>query len=96
MAALHPDAPQLEGTAEIRLEPAPGRASGWFTTRGEGVDTRTSGVYLRADEDEVAVMDGPDDQRRAALIGERLAHWQVIRRTRVASTGRADVAEEVT
>lgn len=78
---LHPDAPQLEGTAEIRLEPAPGRASGWFTTRGEGVDTRTSGVYLRADEDEVAVMDGPDDQRRAALIGERLAHWQVIRRT---------------
>ena len=32
---LHPDAPQLEGTGEIRMESAD-RASGYFTTRADG------------------------------------------------------------
>ena len=75
---LHADAPQLEGTGEMRLESAE-RASGHFTTRGDGVDTRTSGVYLRAEPADVEILDGRDDQRRAQLIAERLAHWKSIR-----------------
>ena len=49
--AADPNAPQLEGTGEIRMESAD-RASGYFTTRSDtdpSVNARTSGVYLRAD-----------------------------------------------
>ncbi|MDR7069254.1 hypothetical protein J2X02_002105 [Pseudoxanthomonas japonensis] len=74
---LHPDAPQLEGTGEIRLESAE-RASGYFTTRGDDVNARTAGVYLRAEPDEVAILDGRDDRQRVALIADRLAHWKSI------------------
>ena len=52
---LHPNAPQLWGTAEILLESAD-RASGYFITRsdtGTKVNARTSGIYLRADPDEI-------------------------------------------
>jgi len=78
---LHPNAPQLWGTAEIRLESAD-RASGYFITRsdiGLKVNARTSGVYLRADPDDINIMDGLDDQKRAELIAERLMHWKSIR-----------------
>src|ERR671936_1127055 len=47
----HPNAPQLEGTGEIRVETAD-RATGFWTTRSDGdpgLNARTSGVYLRAD-----------------------------------------------
>lgn len=74
---LHPDAPQLEGTGEIRLESAE-RATGYFTTRGDEVNARTAGVYLRAEPDEIAVLDGRDDRQRVALIADRLAHWKSI------------------
>jgi hypothetical protein len=73
-----PNAPQLEGTGEIRLESVD-RASGYFTTRSDGhpqVNARTSGLYLRASVDDLNVLDGPDDRRRAELIAERLAHWK--------------------
>jgi hypothetical protein len=72
---LHPDAPQFEGTGEIRLESAD-RASGYWTTRGAEVNARTSGVYLRADPADLSILDGRDDQKRAELIAERLAHWK--------------------
>ena len=75
---LHPDAPQLEGTGEIRLE-STDRANGYFTTRGDDVSARTSGVYLRGDASDMRVMDGPDVHARARLIAERLADWQSIR-----------------
>src|SRR5690349_18540722 len=74
----HPDAPQLEGTGEITLESVD-RAEGWFTTRSDGVDafhTRTSGVYLRAEPGDAAVLDGNDAAGRAALIARRLEEWQ--------------------
>jgi predicted nucleotide-binding protein with TIR-like domain len=74
----HPDAPQLEGTGEIKLESVD-RADGYFTTRSDGVDafhTRTSGIYLRADPGDAAVLDGNDPAARAALIQQRLAEWQ--------------------
>lgn len=75
-----PDAPKLEGTAEILLESAD-RANGYFTTRSDSsasLNARTVGVYWRADPEDLAILDGDDDQRRAALIAERLRRWKSI------------------
>ena len=75
-----PNAPQLYGTGDILLEFVD-RAAGYWTTRSdgaEGVNARTSGVYLRADPADLSVMDGHDDHRRAELIAERLARWKSI------------------
>jgi Predicted nucleotide-binding protein containing TIR-like domain len=73
-----PNAPQLEGTGEITLESAD-RAGGYFTTRSAGADAfhaRTSGIYLRADPGDKAVLDGSDAAERAALIDRRLEEWK--------------------
>src|SRR4030095_10473944 len=77
---LHADAPQLEGTGEIRLESAD-RASGYWTTRGSEVNARTSGVYLRAEPTDMSILDGRDDQKRVELIAERLKSWKSIKST---------------
>jgi len=77
---LQPDAPQLEGTGEIRLESAE-RASGYWTTRGVEVNARTAGVYLRADPEDMSILDGRDDQKRAQLIAERLKSWKSMKST---------------
>jgi len=77
---LHADAPQLEGTGEIRLESAD-RASGYWTTRGPEVNARTSGVYLRAEPTDMSILDGRDDQKRVELIAERLKSWKSIKST---------------
>ena len=74
----HPNAPQLEGIGEIRLESAD-RAAGYFTTRSDGdpsVNARTSGVYLRANPEDMSILDGRDERQRAELIAERLTHWK--------------------
>jgi len=74
----HPNAPQLEGVGEIRLESAE-RAAGYFTTRSDAhpqVNARTSGVYVRADPKDLSTLDGVDDRQRAELIGERLTDWK--------------------
>jgi len=74
----HPNAPQLHGTGEIRIE-SPDRAAGYYTTRSEtdpNVKARTSGVYLRANPEDLSVLDGRDDQKRAELIAERLRDWK--------------------
>ena len=79
----HPNAPQLEGTGEIRIESAD-RAAGYFTTRSDihpEVIARTSGVYLRADPEDLRILDGRDDRQRAELIAERLRHWKSISNT---------------
>jgi hypothetical protein len=76
----HPNAPQLEGTGEIQVESAD-RAAGYFTTRSDthpNVKERTSGVYLRADPEDMSILDGRDDRKRADLIAERLRHWKSI------------------
>lgn len=79
---LHPNAPQLWGTGEIRLESAD-RAVGYLTTRADTppkVNARTAGVYLRADsEDCMTIMDGRDDRKRAELIADQLSHWKSIK-----------------
>ncbi len=76
----HPNAPKLEGTGEIRIESAD-RAAGYWTTRSETdatVNERTSGVYLRADPEDLSILDGRDDGKRAELIAERLRDWKSI------------------
>jgi len=77
----HPNAPQLDGTGEIRIESAD-RAAGYFTTHSDTdpkVNARTSGVYLRADPEDMTILDGRDDQKRAELIAARLRHWKSIK-----------------
>lgn len=78
---LDANASQLYGRGEIRLESAE-RASGYFTTRADTnpeVNARTSGVYLRADPEDLSILDGRDNQRRVELIAERLSHWKSIK-----------------
>ena len=80
---LQPDAPQLDGTGEIRLESAD-RASGYFTTRADTnpkVNARTAGVYLRAEPMDLGILDGRDDQKRVELIAERLRDWKSMKST---------------
>jgi len=75
-----PNAPQLEGTGEIRLESAD-RAAGYFTTRSDGrtkVNARTSGVYWRADPADMTILDGSDEKQRAELIAARIREWKSI------------------
>ena len=62
----HPNAPAIYGTAEIKLE-TEDRASGYWITRSDAEPTlnaRTSAVDLRADSDDLAVLDGRDNQAR--------------------------------
>ncbi len=75
-----PNAPQLHGTGEIRIE-SPDRAAGYFTTHSDArpkINARTSGVYLRAAAEDLSILDGRDDQQRAELIAERLKNWKSI------------------
>lgn len=74
----HRNAPQVHGTAEIRVESAD-RAGGYWITRSETdpqVNARTSGVYVRTDLEDLSILDGRDDGKRAELIGERLKDWR--------------------
>jgi hypothetical protein len=76
----HPNAPQLEGTGEIRLEDAD-RAAGYWITQSEAdplLRERTSGVYLRADPDDMRVLDGGKAQERSELLAIRLLEWKAI------------------
>ena len=76
----HPNAPQLEGTGEIRLESAD-RAAGYWITRSEidvALHERTSGVYLRADPADMRTLDGGEPSSRAALLARRLDEWKAI------------------
>ena len=73
----HANAPRFEGTAEIKLE-TEDRATGYWVARLESdpsFQTRTSGVYVRADPDDVAVLEGDDLRQRADLIARRLRDW---------------------
>jgi hypothetical protein len=74
-------APQIDGTGEIILE-SDDRANGYFTVRSDSdptLNARIAGVYWRADPNEVALLDARDDERRAAVIAERLKEWEAVR-----------------
>jgi len=73
-------APQLDGTGEIKIESADRAAGYWITVcTAPNFVIRTSGVYLRADPEDVTILEGRDDKRRAELIAERLRSWESIR-----------------
>jgi hypothetical protein len=75
-----PNALHLYGTGEIRLE-SPDRAAGYWTTRSDTrpeVDARTSGVYWRAQPEDMNLLNEGDDAQRADLIAERLRQWKAI------------------
>ena len=75
---LDPNAPQLVGIGEIRLE-STDRATGYFTTRSDRdaeLNFRTAGLYVRADPRDLEVLDGGDGDERAELIARRLAEWK--------------------
>ena len=73
-----PNAPQLEGTREIRLETAD-RATGYWTTRSDrdaGIKPGPPGIYVRADPSDLDVLDGGSEDERAELIAQRLQEWK--------------------
>jgi hypothetical protein len=77
----HANAPRVHGTAEIRLESAD-RATGYWITLSDTqpeVNQRTSGSYLRADPEDLSILDGRDDRKRAELIAEQMSHWKSIK-----------------
>jgi hypothetical protein len=41
-------------------------------------NVRTAGVYWRADPEDMGILDGNDDRRRAELIAEQLRRWKSI------------------
>jgi len=74
----HPNAPQLEGTGEIRVETAD-RATGYWTTRSDrdpGLNVRTAGVYLRAEPADLQVLERGSEEERAEIIAQRLKEWK--------------------
>ncbi len=74
------NAPQIEGTGEFRAETSD-HGAGYFTTFASGDSSflaRTSGLYWRASAEDLRILDGPDQERRAALIGERLQYWRAV------------------
>jgi hypothetical protein len=77
-----PNAPQLEGTGEIRLESADrDRATGFWTTRSDrdaGLNYRTAGVFLRADPSDLQVLQSGGEEERALLIEQRLREWKSV------------------
>ncbi len=87
------DAPQLEGTGEIKVETAD-RATGYWTTRSDrdaGLNARTAGVYLRADPSDLQVLEGWERGRarpahHAAPRGVEVGRERILRTDRVACT----------
>jgi hypothetical protein len=80
---LHPDAPQREGTGEIRLETAD-HAAGFFATRADGhpkAHARRSAVYVRAEATHLSILDGSDGRQRLELIAEQLKCWKATKST---------------
>jgi CAP12/Pycsar effector protein, TIR domain len=74
----HPNAPEFEGAAEIKLESAD-RATGYWTTRSDrdpGLNIRTSGIYLRADGADLECLESGSEEERAELLARRLGEWK--------------------
>ena len=70
----------MHGTGEIRLEFAD-RAAGYFTTLSDGAgrEHADGGVYLRADSEDLRILDGSDERQRVELIQRQLRLWKDVR-----------------
>jgi hypothetical protein len=74
----HPNAPVIYGIGEIKLE-TEDHAAGYWTTRSDAEPTlnaRTSGIYLRAEDDDLTILDGRDNRARADLIAAQIEDWK--------------------
>ena len=69
-------APARSGWNPTTAPPAIGRPD---RTRDPEVKARTSGIYWRADPDDLGILDGRDDRKRAALIQRQLRLWKDVR-----------------
>jgi len=74
----HSNAPEVNGTGEIRVESADRAAGYWITFLASG-SARTAGVYLRADAEDLAILDGHDEKKRAELIARQLQRCESLR-----------------
>src|SRR5262245_9825190 len=74
----HSNAPEVNGTGEIRVESADRAAGYWITFLASG-SARTAGVYLRANAEDLAILDGPDEKKRAELIAQQLQRCASLR-----------------
>ena len=72
------NAPELNGTGEIRVESAD-RAAGYWTTFLPSGIARTAGVFRRADAADLTTLDGSDGKKRAELIAQQLQCWESFR-----------------
>ncbi len=76
-----PNAPEFEGTGEIRLESVD-RANGYYlgslSRGGDHVQVKTSGIYVRADPGDKAVLDSTDAEERAVLLARRIEEWRAL------------------
>ena len=75
----HPNAPQLEGTAKSSL--TTDRATGYWTTRSDRdawLYARTAGIYLRAAQADLQMLDSGSEDARAKLIAQRLSEWKSV------------------
>ena len=50
-------------------------------TRAPKCTERTAGIYVRAEAEDMNILDGVDDRRRAELLAERLKSWKAITAT---------------
>ena len=64
-----------------RASIAPTATSSRARTAPDAFHARTSGIYLRADPGDKAVLDGTDAGERAALIERRLQDWTALANT---------------
>ena len=70
----HQGVPPFSGRGQIRLQ-SKDRASGYFTTRSETnaeLPTKLAAEYLRAQPEDLQVLDGADAGKRAQLIAKRI------------------------
>jgi hypothetical protein len=74
-----PNAPEFEGIGEIRLESVD-RANGYYlgslSIGGDQIRVKTSGIYVRADPSDKAVLDGTNAAERLSLIQRRIEEWR--------------------
>jgi len=74
----HQNAPEFDGTGEIKLE-SEDRASGYWVTHlasDAAFRARTSGIYERAEPDAWEVLEQGSPEERHRLIDQRLRAWE--------------------